>query len=358
MFGKKKQIKRETLSDLLNNIAFLTSVGFTPLRAVQAIVGEDNAKRKDKTADEMAKAAVLLVPTLRYGGSLGEAFAEHDDFFRNIAFRVSAGERSGKLSESLRRIAVQIKKGSEIKGKIRSAMVYPMAILILTVVITWYLFAKLLPEIFDSMQEVVTVDMPGVTVALLHMVDFFNKYGWIVFGGLALAIAVTVYLAKGPMKVKFHKFYSRLPLIGQVIRDTSAVDYYDALNFTLFAGVPMVEAMEAAALSVNNLYLRQQLQDATEIFESTGCSLADALYDTDIMTEMELETIHAGYMANRLNEVFVDLAARRELTRVQTIDRSIAMIEPITMAIAGTMVGIIAIAVYTPLMNFGTVSAG
>ena len=91
MFGKKKQIKRETLSDLLNNIAFLTSVGFTPLRAVQAIVGEDNAKRKDKTADEMAKAAVLLVPTLRYGGSLGEAFAEHDDFFRNIAFRVSAG---------------------------------------------------------------------------------------------------------------------------------------------------------------------------------------------------------------------------------------------------------------------------
>ena len=86
--------------------------------------------------------------------------------------------------------------------------------------------------------------------------------------------------------------------------------------------------------------------------------MADALYDTDIMTEMELETIHAGYMANRLNEVFVDLAARRELTRVQTIDRSIAMIEPITMAIAGTMVGIIAIAVYTPLMNFGTVSAG
>lgn len=356
MFGKKKRIKRETLSDLLNNIAFLTSVGFTPLRAVQAIIGEEDAKKKDKTADEMAKAAELLVPTLRYGGSLGEAFADNDDYFHNISFRVSAGERSGKLAESLRRIAVQIKKGSEIKGKIRSAMVYPVAILVLTVAITWYLFAKLLPEIFDAMADVVSVEMPGVTKALLGMVDFFNAYGWFILGGLALLIAFTVYMAKGPAKVKFHKFYSKSPLIGQVIRDTSAVDYYDTLNFMLFAGIPMIDAMTAAALSVTNLHLRQQLQDAVEIYESTGCSLADALFDTDIMTEMELETISAGYQANRLGEVFTDLAARREMTRIQTIDRAIALIEPVTMAFAGALVGVIAVAVYTPLMNFGTVT--
>lgn len=334
----------------------MIGVGFTPLRAVETLGIKEGVKKKDKSADELGKAAAKLVPLLRSGGSLEDAFSLHDDYFMNISTRVGAGERSGKLPEALRRIAEQVKRGSEIAGKIKSAMVYPVAILVLTLGIAWYLFAKLLPEIFSEMKEVVAVDMPAVTVALLNMVDFFNKYGLVVFIVLAVLIALLVYLARGPMQMQAHKLYTKVPIVGKIIKDTNAVNYYDSLNFMLFAGVSLNKAMDTAAMAATNLYLREQFQDAADIYTRAGCSLDEALHDVDVLSQLELETISAGYISNQMYDVLKDLSHRRELTRVQTLDRAIAMIEPITMTFAGLMVGILAVAVYMPLMNFGTIT--
>lgn len=352
----KKKIKREVLADLLNNIAFLVGVGFTPLRATQSLCTKEGNKKKDSSADELEKAAKKLIPYLYSGGSLEDAFSVNDSYFMNISTRVGAGERSGKLPEALRRIADQVQRGSEIAGKIKSALIYPAAILILTIGIAWYLFAKLLPQIFNEMKEVVAVDMPAITMTLLDMVDFFNKYGWLVLIILVSLIVLIIYLAKGPLKMQAHKLYTKIPIIGKIIKDTNAVNYYDSLNFMLFAGVALNKAMDTAAMSANNLYLRAQFQRAAYLYTTLGCSLDEALFDVDVLSQLELETISAGYISNQLFDVLKDLSHRREVARVQTLDRAIALIEPVTMAFAGVMVGVLAVAVYMPLMNFGAIT--
>lgn len=354
-----KKLSAAATAALLTNMSFLISVGLTPLEAAENLSKPEvrkSQKKKDKVAAQMAKAAESLISKLQSGSSISEAFANHEEIFGSLYRQVEAGERSGNMADALKRIAKQLSEGNKMRGKIQGALVYPVLLIVVALISTIYLFGKLLPTTFQVMQESVSLNLPGSTKAIMNMTTFLQHNGLIILAVLTAATVIVVYLAKGPQKENAHEIYSKLGIVGRVVCDNSMKTYYDSLNYMLYAGVALDEAMMVAANSVNNLFIRHQLIDAASLYARTGLPLNEVLATVDAITNMELASITAGYRSDHLKDVLVDMAAKRRESLDQRLTIVVSLVEPVAITFAAIIIGIVVLAVYPPLMNVGSSS--
>ncbi len=290
------------------------------------------------------------------GSSLSQAFRKYplyfDALFCNL---VAAGEQAGILETLLDRLATYKEKMLALKAKIKSALFYPMAIVIMAFVITAVIMIFVIPafkEVFKSFGA----DLPAPTVIVIAMSDFFVEYWWAIFGSIGGGIYAFIesYKRSEVMQIAFDRYALRVPVFGDVIRKSTVARWTRTLATMFAAGVPLVESLDSVGgASGNYVYKVATKQIQSEV--STGTNLTTAMQNSKLFDNMVIQMVAIGEESGALDSMLEKVAGFLEAEVDDAVEALSSLMEPMIMAILGVLIGGLVIAMYLPIFKLGAV---
>ena len=293
---------------------------------------------------------------LESGTALAEALSRHplhfDDLYVNL---VTAGEQAGALDTLLDKVATYKEKTENIKKKIKKALFYPAAVLVVAVIVTIILLIFVIPQ-FESLFKGFGADLPAFTRMVIDLSAFVQSKGLylaVVVGG---GIAFYIYTRKRSQKLREFedRLMLKLPIIGNIIEKAAVARFARTLSTMFSAGVPLVEALQSVAGATGNIvYEKAVLSMRDEV--STGQRLQRAMENTGIFPNMVIQMIAVGEESGSLDEMSSKVADFYEADVDNAVDSMSSLLEPLIMAILGVLVGGLVIAMYLPIFKLGAV---
>ena len=290
------------------------------------------------------------------GLNLSQAFAKHpvhfDKLFCNL---VAAGEQAGILDSLLDRIATYKEKILAIKSKIKSALFYPAAVVVVAGLVVSVMMLFVIPE-FKSVFSSFGAELPAPTLIVIAMSDFFVQSWYLVFGALIGAIVFIAwsYKRSTAMQIALDRTLLRFPVIGPIIRKATVARWTRTLATMFAAGVPLVEALDSVGGAAGNyVYLVATRQIQSDV--STGTSLTVAMQSSDVFPTMVVQMVSIGEESGQLDAMLSKVADFFE----QEVDDAVAglsqLLEPLIMVFLGTVIGGLVVAMYLPIFKLGAV---
>ncbi|HEB57783.1 MAG TPA: type II secretion system F family protein, partial [Gammaproteobacteria bacterium] len=293
------------------------------------------------------------------GSNLSDALAKHplqfDDLFCNL---VRAGEHAGILDSILDKIATYKEKTEAIKAKIKKALTYPTAVILVAFLITAILMIFVIPQ-FQTLFSSFGADLPAPTKVVISMSQFFQKYWWAIFGILGGTIYGFIYSYKRskPMRNNLDKLSLKIPIFGPILTKAAIARYARTLSTMFAAGVPLVEAMDSVAGAVGNaVYSDAVLRMRDEV--ATGTQLNVAMRNTALFPNMVVQMTAIGEEAGSLDTMLSKVADFYEEDVDNAVDNLSSLMEPIIMVILGGLIGGLVVAMYLPIFQMGKVVGG
>ena len=290
------------------------------------------------------------------GSSLSSAFRKYplhfDALFCNL---VGAGEQAGILDTLLDRLATYKEKILAIKGKIKSALFYPISIIVVAFVITAVIMIFVIPafkELFSSFGA----DLPAPTLVVMTISDFFVSYWWAIFSAIGGSLWFFFYTWKRSEKMQatMDRLMLKLPLFGDLIRKATVARFARTLSTMFAAGVPLVEALDSVAgASGNRVYYDATKKIQSEI--STGTSLTVAMQNSEVFPNMVLQMVAIGEESGALDSMLSKVADFYEAEVDDAVEALSSLMEPIIMVVLGTLIGGLVVAMYLPIFKMGQV---
>ncbi|MGH1461358.1 MAG: type II secretion system F family protein [Neptuniibacter sp.] len=287
-----------------------------------------------------------------FSSSLAKYPEHFDDLFCNL---VHAGEQSGALEQMLERIATYKEKLESLKAKIKKALTYPTAVILVGIIVSAILLVKVVPQ-FESVFQGFGADLPAFTKFVIGLSEKAQEWWWVAL----LGAVVTGFLFKTAMQKsqKFRdtvdKLMLKIPVIGKILEQASVARFARTLATTFAAGVPLVNALESAAgASGNALYRDAILQVRNGV--STGQSLQNAVVMTGIFPNMATQMIAIGEEAGSLENMLEKIADFYEEQVDNAVDNLSSLLEPLIMVVLGVLVGGLVVAMYLPIFQLGNV---
>ncbi len=288
------------------------------------------------------------------GSSLSQAFrkypAHFDALYCNL---VAAGEQAGILDALLDRLATYKEKILAIKSKIKSAMFYPIAVMVVAVIVTTVILIFVIPE-FKKVFTSFGADLPAPTLAVIAMSDFAVAYWYIIFGAIGAAGYAFYVAHRRSEKVQFavDRLLLKLPVFGEIIRKATIARWTRTLSTMFAAGVPLVEALDSVGgASGNHVYRTATKQIQTEV--STGTSLTVAMQNSDVFPVMVVQMVSIGEESGQLDGMLSKVADFFEQEVDDAVEAMASLIEPMIMVVLGTLIGGLVIAMYLPIFKIG-----
>ena len=290
------------------------------------------------------------------GVSLHEALAKRplyfDDLFVNL---VEAGEQAGALETLLDKVATYKEKTEALKKKVKKALFYPTAVLVVAVIVTVILLIFVIPQ-FEDLFKGFGADLPAFTQMVINLSKFVQEKGLFLGAALFASGWTFVYFHKRSRKLRqnMDKLQLRLPIIGPIMRKAAIARFARTLSTMFAAGVPLVEAMESVAGATGNIVY----EDATLAMRdevATGTRLQRAMENTNLFPNMVVQMIAVGEEAGALDEMSGKVATFYEEEVDNAVDSMSSLLEPLIMAILGVLVGGLVIAMYLPIFKLGSV---
>ncbi|MEZ0231718.1 MAG: type II secretion system F family protein [Methylophilaceae bacterium] len=290
------------------------------------------------------------------GSSLSQAFRKYPLYFDALYCNlVGAGEQAGILDSLLDRLATYKEKIQAIKGKIKSALFYPVSILVVAFVITAVIMIFVIPafkELFTSFGA----DLPGPTLVVMQISDIFVTYWWAIFGSIGGSLWFFFYTWKRSEKLQasMDRLLLKLPLFGELIRKATIARFARTLATMFSAGVPLVEALDSVAgASGNRVYYDATKKIQGEI--STGTSLTVAMQNAEVFPNMVLQMVAIGEESGALDSMLGKVADFYEAEVDDAVDALSSLMEPVIMVVLGTLIGGLVVAMYLPIFKMGSV---
>jgi len=347
--AKKPPITPGDIAVFSRMLATMMSSGVPLMQSMQIIgEGHENASMQDMI--------LAIKADVESGTSLAESLGKYpyhfDDLFVNL---VNAGEQSGTLETLLHEIAVYKEKTEALKAKIKKALVYPIAILVVAFVVTAILMIFVIPQ-FESLFAGFGAELPGLTQFVISVSQVFQQWWWLIFGGIGGAIYVLMEAKKRSRKVQqfFDRMLLKVPVIG-IIMEKGAIARFARTFATMFtAGVPLVEAMVSVAGATGNIVF----SDATMVMRdevSTGTQLNIAMRNTELFPNMVIQMVAIGEESGALDTMLGKVADFYEAEVDDAVDNMTALLEPLIMAFLGVVIGTLVIAMYLPIFKLGAV---
>ena len=290
------------------------------------------------------------------GSNLSDAFAKHPQHFDKLFCNlVAAGEQAGILDSLLDRIATYKEKILAIKSKIKSALFYPAAVVVVAGLVISVMMLFVIPE-FKSVFASFGADLPAPTLLVIAISDAFVAYWYIIFGALIAAIVAIAwsYKRSTAMQIALDRGILRFPVIGPIIRKATVARWTRTLSTMFAAGVPLVEALDSVGGAAgNHVYLVATQQIQSEV--STGTSLTVAMQNADVFPTMVVQMVSIGEESGQLDSMLSKVADFFE----QEVDDAVAglsqLLEPLIMVFLGTVIGGLVVAMYLPIFKLGSV---
>ena len=290
------------------------------------------------------------------GSSLKQAFAKHPLYFDALFVNlVGAGEQAGILDTVLDRLATYKEKILAIKNKIKSALFYPIAVIVVAIIITAVIMIFVIPA-FKNVFASFGADLPGPSLIVMAISDFFVEYWYIVFGGTGLAIWTFFWTWKRStkMQIVMDRIALRIPIFGELIRKSAIARWTRTLATMFAAGVPLVEALDSVAGAAGNYeYYAATKKIQTEI--ATGTSLTVAMQNAEVFPNMVVQMVSIGEEAGSLDAMLSKVADFFEAEVDDAVEALQSLMEPLIMVVLGTLIGGMVVAMYLPIFKMGQV---
>lgn len=290
------------------------------------------------------------------GSSLSQAFRKFPLFFDPLYCNlVSAGEQAGILETLLDRLATYKEKMLAIKSKIKSAMFYPTAVIIVAFIITAVIMIFVIPAFKDVFKSF-GADLPTPTLMVIAISDYFVQYWWLIFGSIFGGLFAFFYMWKRSEKMQFFldRLFLRMPIFGPIIRKAVIARWTRTLATMFSAGVPLVESLESVGGAAGNfVYKEGTKQIQGEV--STGTSLTSAMQNTNLFPNMVNQMVAIGEESGALDSMLGKVADFFEAEVDDAVEALSSLMEPLIMVVLGVLIGGMVIAMYLPIFKLGAV---
>lgn len=302
----------------------------------------------------VAKLLMDIKNEVETGNSLNAAFRKYplyfDALFCNL---VGAGEQAGILDSLLDRLASYKEKILAIKSKIKSALFYPLSIIVVAFVITAIIMIFVIPA-FKSLFSSFGADLPAPTLMVMAMSDFFVKWWWAIFGGIGSGVWFFFYSWKRSVKMQavMDRLFLKFPVFGPLIRKATIARWTRTLSTMFAAGVPLVEALDSVAGAAgNHVYYEATKKIQQEV--STGVSLTMAMTNSNVFPNMVLQMVSIGEESGSLDAMLSKVADFFEQEVDDAVEALSSLMEPMIMVVLGVLIGGMVIAMYLPIFKMG-----
>jgi type IV pilus assembly protein PilC len=349
LFQKSGKVTPADIAIFSRQLATMLAAGIPMVQAFEIVGnGHDNPA--------MQKLILAVKVDVEGGTALAQALSKHplhfDDLFVNL---VEAGEQAGALETLLDKIATYKEKTEAIKKKIKKALTYPAAVLVVALIVTTILLIFVIPE-FESLFQGFGADLPAFTRMVITVSEFVRDKGWAL---LILCIgSVMTYLYFHKRSRKMREIQDRIllkaPVVGAILTKAAIARFSRTLSTMFSAGVPLVEALESVAGATGNIVYENGVM-AMRDEVSTGQRLQVAMEKTELFPNMVIQMIAVGEESGSLDEMSSKVADFYEEDVDNAVDNMSALLEPMIMAILGVLVGGLVIAMYQPIFKMGAV---
>ena len=321
-----------------------------PLLQAFDIVGRGHAN------PAVGKLLLDIKADVETGSSLSQAFRKYPLYFDNLFCNlVGAGEQAGILDSLLDRLATYKEKILAIKSKIKSALFYPIAVIVVAFVITAVIMIFVIPAFKDVFRSF-GADLPAPTLLVIGISDFFVAYWWAIFGIVGGSIFAFLESWKRSEKVQMmmDRFLLRLPIFGDIIRKSVIARWTRTLATMFAAGVPLVESLESVGgASGNYVYKMATRQIQGEV--ATGTSLTTSMQNTNLFSNMVTQMVAIGEESGALDSMLAKVADFFEQEVDDAVEAMSSLMEPLIMVVLGTLIGGMVVAMYLPIFKLGSV---
>lgn len=285
-----------------------------------------------------------------FAGALRKHPQHFDDLFCNL---VDSGEKSGALETMLDRVATYMEKTETLKKKVKKAMTYPIAVIVVAFIVTTILLVKVVPQ-FEDLFSGFGADLPAFTQFVIGISEWMQAYWFIVI----ISIGVFMYIFK-QAKLRseaFRDFIDRtvlkLPVVGEIIDKSSIARFGRVLSTTFAAGVPLVDALDSVAGATGNVVYRNAVNTIRDEV-SSGTQLQFSMKQTGVFPVMAVQMVAIGEESGALDSMLDKVADHYEEEVDNLVDNLTALMEPMIMAVLGVLVGGLIVAMYLPIFQMG-----
>jgi len=349
LFSNTKPIKTVDISFASRQMATMIGAGIPVAQTLRAV-------GKGHESASMEKLMLDLAKDVESGSALSAALAKFPLYFNRLFTSLTeAGEESGKLDTMLDRVATYNEKLEAIKSKVKSAMMYPIIVLVIAGIVSVLLLLFVIPQ-FETLFTGFGADLPTLTRIIVDMSKAMQEYWWI-YGGIAIGSVyafMTAYNRSQKLQFTMDRLLIRIPLIGEILKKSALARFSRTLSITFGAGVPLVDGMDTVGAATGNRVYQKAVQDVKNDV-STGRGLENSMAATGLFPNMMLQMVAGGEESGEL-EIMLDKVAdfyEREVD--DAVDGLASIIEPFMMVLLGGIIGTMVIAMYLPIFKLASV---
>jgi len=348
-YSSGKKITEKDITLFTRQLATMMKAGVPLLQSFEIVA-------KGHSNPSVAKLITDIRGDVETGTSLNQAFRKFplyfDALFCNL---VGAGEQAGILEDLLTRLAIYKEKTIAIKGKIKSALFYPVSILAVAFIVTAVIMIWVVPA-FKSVFTSFGADLPAPTVIVMNISDFFVKWWWAIFGSVGGGIYFFMQSWRRSEKVQrtMDRILLKVPVFGDVIMKATVARWTRTLATMFAAGVPLVESLDSVGGAAGNfVFFDATRKIQTEV--STGTSLTTAMQNVNLFPAMVTQMVAIGEESGALDSMLGKVADFYEAEVDEAVESLSSLMEPMIMVILGVLIGGLVVAMYLPIFKLGSV---
>ena len=344
-----KAIKPKDIAIFTRQFATMMKAG-VPLLQTFDIVGRGNPN------PSVTKLLSDIRSDVETGTSLSSAFRKYPKYFNALYCNlIEAGETAGILEALLDRLATYMEKTEAIKSKIKSALMYPIAVVVVAFVVVTIIMIFVIPA-FKSVFSSFGADLPAPTLFVMAMSEFFVSYWWLIFSviGGGIYFFMQAWQRNEKMQMVMDRILLKVPVFGVLVEKSCVARWTRTLSTMFAAGVPLVEALDSVGGAAgNSVYLNATINIQREV--STGTSLTTAMTNASVFPSMVLQMCAIGEESGTIDHMLGKAADFYEAEVDDMVAGLSSLLEPIIIVFLGTLIGGIVVAMYLPIFKLGQV---
>ena len=349
ILNRKKKITPKDISVFTRQFATMVESGIPIVQGIEIVAkGHENPS--------VQELLMTVKQDIESGTTLSTALGKHKLYFDALYCNlVQAGEQAGILDAILDKVATYKEKIEAIKGKIKSALFYPAAVIVVAFVVTAILLIFVIPQ-FESMFKGFGAELPALTQFVVGLSHFMRDYWWLIFGSLFGTVFFIAYTYKRSEKMQHSvdRMVLRAPVVGDIVKKATIARYARTLGTMFAAGVPLVESLDSVAGAAGNrVYYDGVIAIKNEV--STGTHLRVAMEHTGLFPNMVVQMVAIGEESGELDKMLGKVADFYEEEVDNAVESLSSLIEPMIMAFLGIVVGGLVIAMYLPIFKLASV---
>lgn len=349
LFGKGKRIKPMDIALFTRQMSTMMRAGVPLLQSFDIISeGVDNPNMR-KLVDEVKQE---VAAGNSFASSLRKKPEYFDDLYCNL---VDAGEQAGALETLLDRVATYKEKTEQLKAKIKKAMTYPIAVVVVAIIVSGILLIKVVPQ-FKSIFEGFGAELPAFTLMVMGLSDVVQEWYLLLLAGFVCLFFGFKHAMKRSQKLRdtVDRWLLKVPIVGAILYKSAVARYARTLSTTFAAGVPLVDALDSVSGATGNVVFKNAV-NRIKADVSTGMQLNFSMRSTGVFPTLAIQMTAISEESGALDDMLDRVATIYEAEVDNMVDSLTSLMEPMIMAVLGVVVGGLVIAMYLPIFQLGSV---